>query len=528
MKKENFKSLFLVLAVLTLTIALYGCTGDKESVENTEEDNTSEQSSLENDSSSKEPIVGGSIVVGIPQDLEDSLDPHLAVAAGTREILFNLFEGLVKPDSEGNLVPAVASDYNVSDDGKVYTFILREGIKFHNGELVTVSDIKYSIDRCADTTNGEPLVSAYSIIDSVKIVDDSTVEIVLSESNTEFLGYMTTAIIPEDYTDQDTKPVGTGPFKFISRSPQENIILEKNEDYWGRPAYLDKVELRIIANADTIVTNLKGGAVDIFARLNASQAAELSEDFHIEEGTMNLIQALYLNHKVEPFDNILVRQAMSYAVNPQEVMDMIADGKGTEIGSSMFPAFEKYFIEELNDIYTYDLEKSKELLAEAGYPDGFEMTITVPSNYQPHIDTAQVLVEQLKAVGITATIELVEWSSWLSDVYVGRNYESTVIGVDAAELTARALLERFVSSDSGNFINYSNLEYDELFEQVLTTVEEEKQIELYKEMETLLAEDAANVYIQDLANLVAVNKSLGGYTFYPVYVQDYATIYYVE
>lgn len=528
MKREMSKIIFLVLAVLTLTITLYGCTGDKESAKNTEEESTSEQSSSENDSSSKEPVVGGTIAVGIPQDLENSLDPHLAVAAGTREILFNLFEGLIKPDSEGNLVPAVASDYNISDDGKTYTFVLREGIKFHNGKPVTVSDIKYSIDRCADTTSGEPLVSAYSIIESVNIVDDSTVEIVLSESNTEFLGYMTTAIIPEDYEEQATKPIGTGPFIFVSRSPQENIILEKNEDYWGTPAYLDRVELKVIANADTIVTNLKGGTIDIFARLNSSQAAELSEDFNIEEGTMNLVQALYLNHNMEPFDNLLVRQAMSYAINPQEIMDMIADGKGTEIGSSMFPAFEKYYLKELNEIYTYDPVKAKELLTEAGYPDGFEMTITVPSNYQPHIDTAQVIVEELKAVGIKATINLVEWNSWLSDVYMNRNYETTVIGVDAAELTARALLERFVSSADGNFINYNNPEYDQLFNQVLTTVEEEKQIELYKEMETILAEDAANVYIQDLANLVAINKKLEGYTFYPVYVQDYSTIYYVE
>ena len=110
---------------------------------------------------------------------------------------------------------------------------------------------------------------------------------------------------------------------------------------------------------------------------------------------MNLVQALYLNHAAAPFDNKLVRQAMCYAVDPQEVMMMIADGKGTEIGSSMFPAFGKYYVDDLKDMYTQDVNKAKELLTEAGYPDGFDMTITVPSNYQPHIDTAQVLVEQL-------------------------------------------------------------------------------------------------------------------------------------
>lgn len=524
------KLLLLIAAVLTLSVALSGCSGDKkregadqspadaeEAAGQTEE--TAEQNSL------GEPMEGGSIVLGIPQDLEDSLDPHIAVAAGTKEILFNIFEGLVKPDSEGNLVSAVASKHNVSEDGKTYTFTLREGVKFHNGADVTVEDVKYSIDRCADSSKGEPLVSAYSIIESTNVLDDKTIEIVLSEPNTEFLAYMTTAIIPKDYTNQDKEPVGTGPFRYVSRSPQENIILEKFDSYWGEPAHLDKVTFKIIADSDTIVMNLKGGSVDMFARITSAQAAELGEEFQIEEGTMNLVQALYLNNARPPFDNKLVRQALCYAVNPQEIMMMIADGKGTEIGSSMFPAFGKYYMEELKDIYTTDLEKARALLKEAGYPDGFDMTVTVPSNYGPHIDTAQVLTEQLKQIGVNVKIELIEWDSWLSDVYGGRNYESTVVGVDASALTARALLERFTSSAPNNFINFKNEEYDRLFEEVKACTEDEKQVELYQQMERILAEDAANVYIQDMAELVALKKSFGGYTFYPLYVQDMSKLY---
>lgn len=119
-------------------------------------------------------------------------------------------------------------------------------------------------------------------------------------------------------------------------------------------------------------------------------------------------------------------------------MDMISEGKGTAIGSSMFPAFEKYFMPELSDMYAVNLEKAKELLKEAGYENGFSFTITVPSNYQQHIDTAQVLVEQLKKIGVTADINLIEWDSWLSDVYAERNYQATVVGVDASALTAQA------------------------------------------------------------------------------------------
>lgn len=178
---------------------------------------------------------------------------------------------------------------------------------------------------------------------------------------------------------------------------------------------------------------------------------------------MNLVQALYLNNAEAPFDDVRVRQALSYAIDRQQILDLAFDGYGTLLGSSMYPAFSKYFDDSLTDYYSYDPEKAKELLTEAGYPNGFDMDITVPSNYQPHMDTAQVIVEQLKAVGVNATIQPVTWDSWVSDTYVGRNFQSTVVGVDASTMTARAMLERFVSSAGNNFINYSDAAYDDMF-----------------------------------------------------------------
>jgi len=207
MKRKGLKSLLMIFVLTTLAIALTGCSGDKEA------ENSSQ------------------ITIGIPQDVEESLDPHKMVAAGTKEVLFNLFEGLVKPDSDGSLIPAVASAYEESEGGKVYTFTLREGVKFHDGSLVTAEDVKFSIDKCADTSNGGPLVEAFSNIESVSIKDASTIVITLKEADTEFLAYMTTAIIPASNTAADTNPIGTGPYKFVSRSPQENFIMEKFKHY---------------------------------------------------------------------------------------------------------------------------------------------------------------------------------------------------------------------------------------------------------------------------------------------------------
>ena len=511
------KLLALLLLVSLLGTVLCGC-GDGSAVQ-APADGTAADGSTGTEPPANE------ITVGIAQDLDDSLDPHKAVAAGTKEVMFNVFEGLVKPTSNGDLIPAIADHYTLSEDRTSYTFTLRQGVQFHNGEPVETRDVVYSIERCADDSEGEPLIPALSAIQSIT-AEDNAVTITLDQPNTEFLSYLTLAILPADYDQQDTAPVGTGPFRFVSRAAQDSIVLERFADYWGTPAYLDRVTFKIMENADSIIVSLQSGAVDLFAHLSSTQAAQLEQDFNIEEGTMNLVQALYLNNAAKPFNDIRVRQALCYAVDKQGIIDIAFAGYGSPIGSSMYPAFGKYFDSSLTSHYIPDLQKAKGLLAEAGYPDGFSMTITVPSNYQPHIDTAQVIANQLAQIGVTAEIQLVEWGTWLSDVYAGRNFQSTVVGVDASNMTARALLERFSSTAGNNFINYNNADYDALFEQAVTTFDDAGQTAVYKQMLENLAENAANVYIQDLADLVAVRKGLTGLRFYPIYVLDLSTVRY--
>lgn len=500
---SKVKGILALCALMTMSIALIGCSGDKAK-----------------DSSE--------IVVGIPQDLEDSLDPHKALAAGTKEILFNVYEGLLKPDSQGNNIPAVAESYSVSEDLMTYTFKLRDGIKFHNGKNVTADDVKYSIDKFAGISDGsEPLVSAFSVIEEVNIIDDKTVDVVLNTPDTDlptYLAMVSAAIIPKDNENPDTVAIGTGPYKYVSRSPQENIICEAFDDYWGEKANIKNVTFKVEANADSIVMDLLGGSIDFYARLTIDQVKQLNDEFSVYEGTMNLVQALYLNNNVKPFDDVRVRQALSYATDVDEILDITAEGKGTKIGSSMFPAFGKYYDESLSELYPTDIEKAKELLKEAGYENGFNMTITVPSNYQPHIDVAQVLAEQYKKIGVNAEIQLVEWNSWLSDVYTGRDFESTVIGVDASYLAASALLSRFESTAANNFINFKSDAYDKAYNKTLTTADDDERTALYLECEKILADEAANVYIQDLPEYVVLNKKFTGYEFYPLYVQDIAKL----
>lgn len=513
------KLLALFLALVMVGAVLPGCG-----------DGSKDPGGQGNNGKTGEPVKGGEITVGIAQDLDDSLDPHQTVAAGTREVLFNIFEGLVKPNSDGEMIPAVAEKYELSEDGTTYTFTLREGVKFHNGQTVTAEDVVYSINRCAAVPEGQekPLVAAFSAVKSVEALDEKTVAVTIAQRDLEFISYMTAAIIPADYENQDTAPVGTGPFRFVSRTPQQDFVMERFEDYWGAPAWLDKVTYKICENADALVMNLNGGSIDLCAHLTSAQASQLNQNFQVLEGTMNLVQAIYLNNQAKPFDNQLVRQALCYAIDRQGIMDMVADGHGTAVGSSIYPAFTKYFLPELVDKYPHSVEKAKELLAQAGYPDGFDMTISVPNNYQPHMDTAEVVAEQLREAGINVTIQPVEWSTWLDTIYNGRQFQATVVGVDAANMTARAMLERFTSDYGKNFINYNNPAYDALFQKAINAQDEAEQTDLYKQMETMLADTAANVYIQDLCDLVAMRQDLGGLKFYPIYVLDLSTVYFTQ
>ena len=217
MKKKSVRSLLLGVMVLAVAIALCGCGGDKQTED---EAGNSSQEQVADDEAGKdqteapagEPTQGGSVTVGKTQDLA-SLDPHATSDAGTRDVVFNLYEGLVKVTAAGDLAPAVASDYVISEDAKTYTFTLREGITFHDGSAVTVNDIKYSLERYMEAQTS---TSFFDVVEEVAVVDDKTVEIYLSEGNSELLPELTMAIIPEANADVTGNPIGTGPFKFVS------------------------------------------------------------------------------------------------------------------------------------------------------------------------------------------------------------------------------------------------------------------------------------------------------------------------
>ena len=464
-----------------------------------------------------------SVVVGISQEL-DSLDPHNAEYAGTREVLFNIFEGLVKATSDGEIEPAVASDYTISDDATKITFTLRDGITFHDGSAVTAEDVKYSIERYAGIQGEE---SAFSNIKEVVIADENTIEVLLGEPSSEFVYELTCAIIPQaNEANVTSNPIGTGPFKVASYVPGEDLVVEKYDGYWkkGYP-FLDEVDFKVVTDAKMAVNYLNAGTIDIYQYLTADQAVTVNSDYDILEGSVNYVQGMFLNNAKAPFDDVRVRQAIYYAVDRDMINAMIFGGKSHIIGTNMIPASRKYYNAETETTYTHDVEKAKELLTEAGYPDGFSFTITVPNNYAPHESTANIIAENLAEVGIKANIQLVEFNTWYSEVYVDRNYEATVVAVDG-RLAPSTFFDKNITGAANNFTNYSNPEFDAVFAQATSELDPDKKVGYYKELQQILADDAASIYVQDPSNLVAVNSQLEGYVFYPISAQDMSVVKY--
>ena len=519
------KQLLSGVMALLLSASLCACGGSKTAEGTSEAAGESSEAETSNTLSEGTPVPGGSVVYGMTQDLA-SLDPHVDTDAGTRDVVFNLYEGLVKPTSDGGFIAAVASDYTISDDAKTYTFTLRDGITFHDGTPVTIEDVKYSIDRYAEIQGESSAFS--SLVDSVEVQDDKTLVVNLKESYSEFLPMMTIAIIPQSNEDPVGNPIGTGPFKYVSYTPGQNLELEKYDGYWqeGVPS-LDSVEFKFIADVDTAFVELQAGTIDILKYLTSAQAETLGDDYNIVQGSMNLVHAMYLNSAYDPLSKTEVRQALCYAVDRDAINNFIFGGKSHIIGSHMIPAMSKYYEPEAETVYSYDPEKAKELLADAGYADGFDLEITVPSSYSQHVDSAQIIADELSQVGINVTLNQVEWSTWLQDVYKGGNFQATVIGFDGT-LAPSDWLKKYVTDDAKNFMHYSNTEYDDVFNTAYTTVDDDVKVENYKKAQMILAEDAAAVYIEDPANLVAVSKKFGGYTFYPTAAEDMSLLYQVE
>ncbi|MDO5016177.1 MAG: ABC transporter substrate-binding protein [Eubacteriales bacterium] len=476
------------------------------------------------------PLYGGKAIVGITQE-PDFLDPHLAVAAGTKEILFNIFEGLVKLTPEGEFAPCLAENWQVEDEGRTLRFKLRPEVKFHNGEVVTAEDVKYSLERAAGLNGEDALLPELATIKEVEIdADGSEIVVRQAEADANLLAYLSCAIIPQDYDQQDKSPIGTGPFRFKSYQPQVSLELEKFPDYWqeGSP-YLDGVVFKIYGDMDAAYMELLAGQIDIFPYMTEEKVQGLLDKYQLVAGGANMVQMLALNNAREPLDNLAVREAVNLAIGRAFLTEQIMGEYGQPIFSGMAPSMGRFYNEELKDVnLEAQPELAKEKLAEAGYSDGLKLKLTVPGNYLIHVDTANLLAAQLSQAGIEVEIETVDWGTWLERVYAGRDYQMTVIALTYDFYTPSNVLDRYCSEAANNFINFSNETYDELAQKAAKEQEQDKRIQDYRKMQEILWQDKASAFLQEPDNITALRKPLSGYVQYPAYVQDMSRVYFVD
>ena len=450
----------------------------------------------------------------------DSLNPYKMVSSASEEIMMNVFEGLVMPGEDGGIIPAVAKEYSISDDGLVYKFKIRENIKFHNGNPLDVKDVEFSLRKMSGREGDTPAQAMFANIKDIKITGEDEVTVELKQPDSVFIYYMTEAIVPDENKDLlDKEPIGTGPFKIASYEREQKLTLTRNNDYWGEKAKIDDVEIFVTPNAETAFLKLLSGEIDMLPRVDAKRINELKK-FKTISGAQNTVQLFALNHKFEPFSHKEVREAINLAIDKDAVIKNVMGGYGIKLETNMSPVMKKFCIDNVGE--TRDVEKAKKLLKEAGYSD-LRFTVRVPSNYIMHVTTAQVIAEQLKEAGITMNIETVEWATWLSDVYTGRKHEATIVGL-TGKLDPDSILKRYVSDYPRNFFNYNNPAYDKLIADAKISSDENERIKYYKEAQRILRDENVAVFIMDPELITAMNKNINGFIYYPLSYINFAKL----
>lgn len=435
------------------------------------------------------------------------LDPTAGAAAAIDEIVYaNVFEGLTRIGPNGEVQPALAESWEISDDGRTYTFKLREGATFHDGTSFEAEDVKFTLERAMadDSTNAQKVL--FSAIESVEAVGPVTLKVTLEHPQGSFLYNMgwgdAVVVAPETADGNKENPVGTGPFKFENWAKGSSVTIVKNPDYWGEPVALDKAEFRFIPDAAAAIPALLSGDVHAFPMFPPDAVTQVQGDprFEVVIGATEGETILATNNGKEPFSNLKVRQAIAHALDRDEIIMGASNGFGVPIGSHFSPANEAYV--DLTGTYLYDVEKAKALLSEAGYPDGFSGTLKLPPPAYAR-QGGEVVASQLREIGIDLEIVPVEWAQWLEQVFTNKDYDLTIVSH-----TEPNDINIYARDDY--YFNYDNDVFDAVIEELDRVSDPEKRNELYAKAQRIIAEDAVNGFLFQLPKTGVWDAKLEG------------------
>jgi peptide/nickel transport system substrate-binding protein len=437
------------------------------------------------------------------------LDVTATAASATAAVVFyNVQEALVKVDRHGKIVPWLAERWHTSDN-KNYTFFLKKGVRFHNGRELKAADVKYVIDRAMNPETKHPYPRYYASITDIIVKDDYTITFALKETNPNFLLNMAragSAIYPREAVDtMKSHPVGTGPFVLGEWIRGDRIVLKRNPEYHvkGLPK-LDRVTFRFIEDPNAILAALKAGDIDVsLFGVGPEHLSDLKKDprFEVIVGDTTNDVVMSMNNSRKPFSDVRVRRAITHAIDKAAIVKGAMFGMGKILGSNVDP-LNPYYV-DVSNVLPYDPAKAKKLLAEAGYPNGFETVLKVTPQYNYTVRSGEIIADHLKKVGVNVKIEQIEWSQWLARVFKEADYDMTIIG--HAE-----------SWDIGNYANpkyyfrYDSPKFQELFKKSEQTLDGPARRDLYVQMQKMLAEDAPVVFLYMHPRLAVAKKGVEG------------------
>ena len=452
------------------------------------------------------------------------LDPTAGAAAAIDEVVYaNVFEGLTRIDRNGEVKPALAESWKVSDDGLTYTFKLHQGVKFHDGTDFDSADVKFSLDRAMaeDSTNAQK--GLFAPIASVAAPDAGTVVITLKQPAGNFLfnlGWGDAVIVaPESAAENKNNPVGTGPFRFERWVKGDRIELVKNPDYWGTPAKLAKATIKIIPDPAAATAAMLAGDVDAFANFPAPEAMtqfEADPRFSVVIGSTEGETILAMNNARDALKDIRVRRALAMAIDRKAIVDGAMFGYGTPIGSHFAPHHPAYV--DLTERYAYDTAKAKELLAEAGYGEGLTLSLKLPPPSYARRG-GEIVAAQLATIGVKTEIAQVEWAQWLEQVFKAKDYDLTIVSHTEP-------MDIGIYARDEYYFNYDSPAFKALMTKLDATVAEQDRYALLAEAQQMLAEDAVNAFLFQLAKHGVWNKDVVGlWENSPVQANDLTEVY---
>ena len=441
-----------------------------------------------------------------PPGLDLTATPASATAA---VVLYNVQECLVKVDAQGKIVPWLAERWHTSDN-RNYTFFLKKGVRFHNGREVKAADVKFVIERAMNPETKHPYPQYYAAIGDIIVKDDYTITFSLKAPTANFLLNLArqgSVIYPREAVDTlKSAPIGTGPFTVADWVRGDRVVLKRYADYHvkGLPK-VDQVTFRFIADPNAALAALKAGDIDasVFG-LGPEHVADLKKDGRFEiivgETTNDVIMAM--NNSRKPFTDVRVRRAITHAISKPDVVKLAMFGLGRVIGSNVDP-LNPYFV-DLATAMPYDPARAKKLLAEAGYPAGFEAVLKVAPQYYYTVRAGEVIVDQLAKVGVKVKIEQIEWGQWLSRVWKEADYDLTIIGHAEAWDIANYANPKY-------YYRYDSPKFQELFKKSEVTLDDKTRREQYAQLQKMLVEDAPVVFLFIHPRLVAAKKGLTGF-----------------